>query len=51
MPCGHALGRLFGATSIDPMLPSLLAREVLAGLKQFLMTGFEPSDPLFWAML
>jgi DEAD/DEAH box helicase domain-containing protein len=29
------------------MLPSLLAREVLNGLKHFLTTGFEPSDPLF----
>jgi DEAD/DEAH box helicase domain-containing protein len=29
------------------MLPSLLAREVQTGLKQFLKVGFEPSDPLF----
>ena len=29
------------------MLPSLLAREVQTGLKQFLNVGFEPSDPLF----
>ncbi len=29
------------------MLPSLLAREVQTGLKQFLRTGFEPTDPLF----
>ncbi|MEI6415173.1 MAG: DEAD/DEAH box helicase, partial [Pseudomonadota bacterium] len=29
------------------MLPSLLAREVQNGLKHFLITGFEPSDPLF----
>ena len=29
------------------MLPSLLAREVQTGLKQFLTVGFEPSDPLF----
>ena len=29
------------------MLPSLLAREVQNGLKSFLTTGFEPSDPLF----
>lgn len=29
------------------MLPSLLAREIQNGLKQFLTTGFEPSDPLF----
>jgi len=29
------------------MLPSLLAREVQTGLKQFLTVGFEPSDQLF----
>jgi DEAD/DEAH box helicase domain-containing protein len=29
------------------MLPSLLAREVQTGLKQFLTVGFEPSDPHF----
>lgn len=29
------------------MLPSLLAREVQTGLKQFLRVGFEPSDALF----
>ena len=29
------------------MLPSLLAREIQIGLKHFLTTGFEPSDPLF----
>lgn len=29
------------------MLPSLLAREIQNGLKHFLKTGFEPSDPLF----
>lgn len=29
------------------MLPSLLAREVQTGLKQFLTVGFEPSDPRF----
>lgn len=29
------------------MLPSLLAREIQNGLKNFLTTGFEPSDPLF----
>lgn len=29
------------------MLPSLLAREVQTGLKQFLTVGFEPSDALF----
>ena len=29
------------------MLPSLLARDIQNGLKNFLTTGFEPSDPLF----
>jgi DEAD/DEAH box helicase domain-containing protein len=29
------------------MLPSLLAREIQNGIKHFLTTGFEPSDPLF----
>jgi DEAD/DEAH box helicase domain-containing protein len=29
------------------MLPSLLAREIQHGLKSFLSTGFEPSDPFF----
>ena len=29
------------------MLPSLLAREVQTGLKNFLTVGFEPSDALF----
>ena len=29
------------------MLPSLLARDVQKGLKNFLIAGFEPSDPLF----
>lgn len=29
------------------MLPSLLAREIQSGIKHFLTTGFEPSDPLF----
>lgn len=29
------------------MLPSLLARDIQNGLKQFLITGFEPSDPFF----
>jgi DEAD/DEAH box helicase domain-containing protein len=29
------------------MLPSLLAREIQTGLKQFLTVGFEPSDRLF----
>ena len=29
------------------MLPSLLAREIQKGLKQFLITAYEPSDPFF----
>ena len=29
------------------MLPSLLARDVQNGVKHFLTTGYEPSDPLF----
>src|SRR3954469_12036937 len=29
------------------MLPSLLAREIQNGLKHFLTSGFEPSDPMF----
>jgi len=29
------------------MLPSLLAREIQQGLKQFLITAYEPSDPFF----
>jgi DEAD/DEAH box helicase domain-containing protein len=29
------------------MRPSLLARGIQSGLKHFLKTGFEPSDPLF----
>src|SRR5262245_29166186 len=29
------------------MLPSLLAREIQNGIKNFLKIGFEPSDPLF----
>lgn len=29
------------------MLPSLLARQVTRGLRQFLTTGFEPSNPFF----
>ena len=33
------------------MLPSLLAREVQSGLKQFLTTGYEPSDPLFGGVM
>jgi DEAD/DEAH box helicase domain-containing protein len=33
------------------MLPSLLAREIQNGLKSFLTTGFEPSDPLFGGIM
>lgn len=33
------------------MLPSLLAREIQSGIKHFLTTGFEPSDPLFAGVL
>jgi DEAD/DEAH box helicase domain-containing protein len=33
------------------MLPSLLAREVQTGLKQFLTVGFEPSDALFGGVM
>lgn len=33
------------------MLPSLLAREIQNGIKQFLTTGFEPSDPLFGGVM
>ena len=27
------------------MLPSLLAKDIQTGLKNFLVTGFEPADP------
>jgi len=33
------------------MLPSLPACEIQLGLKQFLITGFEPSDPLFGGIM
>ena len=33
------------------MLPSLLAREIQNGIKHFLITGFEPSDPLFGGIM
>ena len=33
------------------MLPSLLAREIQNGIKQFLTTGFEPSDSLFGGIM
>jgi len=29
------------------MLPSLLTRDIQAGLKQYLLTAYEPSDPFF----
>ncbi|MCV2356559.1 DEAD/DEAH box helicase [Paucibacter sp. B2R-40] len=33
------------------MLPSLLTRDIQDGLKQFLLTGFEPSDPHLHGMM
>jgi DEAD/DEAH box helicase domain-containing protein len=33
------------------MLPSLLARDIQAGLKQFLVTAFEPSDSFFHGVM
>ena len=33
------------------MLPSLLARDIEAGLKQFLITAFEPSDDFFHGLV
>lgn len=33
------------------MLPSLLARDIQHGLKQFLLTGFEPSDDFFHGLM
>ena len=33
------------------MLPSLLARDIQNGLKQFLLTGFEPSDDYFHGLM
>src|SRR5262249_48344275 len=33
------------------MLPSLLAHEIQTGIRHFLTTGFEPSDPLFAGVL
>ncbi len=33
------------------MLPSLLARDIQNGLKQFLLTGFEPSDDFFHGLM
>ncbi len=29
------------------MLPSLLANDIITGIKQFLVTGFEPTDDFF----
>ena len=33
------------------MLPSLLARDIEQGLKQFLITGFEPSDDFLHGLM
>jgi hypothetical protein len=33
------------------MLPSLLARDIEQGLKQFLITGFEPSDEFLHGLM
>ena len=33
------------------MLPSLLARDIQTGLKQFLVTAFEPSDDFFHGLI
>jgi DEAD/DEAH box helicase domain-containing protein len=33
------------------MLPSLLARAIQQGIKQFLITGFEPADGFFHAVM
>ena len=33
------------------MLPSLLARDIQRGIKQFLTTGFEPSDAMFHGVM
>ena len=33
------------------MLPSLLARDIQTGVKQFLVTAFEPSDSFFHGLL
>src|SRR5438876_5812086 len=33
------------------MFPSLLARDIQAGLKQFLVTAFEPSDDFFHGLV
>ena len=33
------------------MLPSLLARDIRTGVKQFLVTGFEPSDGFFHGLV
>ncbi len=33
------------------MLPSLLARDIQAGLKQFLVSGFEPADAFMHGLM
>ena len=33
------------------MLPSLLARDIQQGIKQFLITGFEPADGFFHGVM
>ena len=33
------------------MLPSLLARDIQQGIKQFLITGFEPTDGFFHGVI
>ena len=33
------------------MLPSLLARDIQTGLKQFLVTAYEPSDDFFHGLV
>jgi hypothetical protein len=36
---------------IKTMLPSFLAHDIQNGLKQFLLTGFEPSDDFFHGLM
>ncbi len=33
------------------MLPSLLAKDIQTGLKQFLVTAFEPADPFMHGLM
>lgn len=33
------------------MLPSLLAKDIQTGLKNFLVTGFEPADPFLHGLM